>query len=285
MTEQTNQPSQEVLDHFDISDLPKPLPGGQGVSWIADRTVLKPAEDEAFNQWMCEIQLNLHESQSEFRVAEPIGRDGRFVFNGWTATRFVSGIEDNDLHVRLAEIMKASRAMHNMLKGIVAQRPAILSTLTHRWAYADRIAWDEPAENIPMNETFYTAEIEPYLLRLNTLKRTVPEASFQLVHGDLAGNLLFEEGQHPAILDFSFYWRPVEYAEAMVLADGMLWQGFTIEEVQSIGWNTLRFQMLVRTLIFRIVTFAIAHVEAFVQANWRKMNAEYAVKLLEDIEI
>jgi prepilin-type processing-associated H-X9-DG protein len=30
----------------------------------------------------------------------------------------------------------------------------------------------------------------------------------QLIHGDLGGNVLFADGEPPAVIDFSPYWRP-----------------------------------------------------------------------------
>lgn len=54
--------------------------------------------------------------------------------------------------------------------------------------------------------------------RLTRLIRPVCGPS-QLVHGDLSGNVLFAEGLAPAIIDFSPYWRPTSYADAIVVID------------------------------------------------------------------
>lgn len=45
----------------------------------------------------------------------------------------------------------------------------------------------------------------------------------QLIHGDLTGNVLFAADEAPAVIDFSPYWRPPVFAEAVVVADGLLW--------------------------------------------------------------
>jgi hypothetical protein len=47
----------------------------------------------------------------------------------------------------------------------------------------------------------------------------------QLVHGDLGGNVLFAPSLAPAIIDFSPYWRPPGYAEAVAAVDAFLWFG------------------------------------------------------------
>lgn len=45
------------------------------------------------------------------------------------------------------------------------------------------------------------------------------------MHGDLSNNVLFAPGLAPAIIDFSPYWRPVPYADAIALVDGLLGRG------------------------------------------------------------
>ncbi|MEK8145735.1 hypothetical protein NKH18_44060 [Streptomyces sp. M10(2022)] len=65
---------------------------------------------------------------------------------------------------------------------------------------------------------------EPLLLRLQSLREAV-DAPDRLVHGDLTGNVLFAPGLSPAVIDFSAYWRPVAYADAVVAVDGLLWHG------------------------------------------------------------
>jgi hypothetical protein len=50
----------------------------------------------------------------------------------------------------------------------------------------------------------------------------------QLVHGDLAGNVLFgddEDGPAPGVLDLSPYRRPGAYADAIVVVDAVAWHG------------------------------------------------------------
>jgi Ser/Thr protein kinase RdoA (MazF antagonist) len=46
----------------------------------------------------------------------------------------------------------------------------------------------------------------------------------QVIHGDLTGNVLFDDSQPPAIIDFSPYWRPAAYASAIVVADALVWK-------------------------------------------------------------
>ena len=92
----------------------------------------------------------------------------------------------------------------------------------------------------------------PLLSRLEPILRPV-EAPCQLVHGDLSGNVLFADGQPPAIIDLSPYWRPTAYADAIVAVDGLLWFGADRPLIR-LAWTGPDFhQLLVRALVFRLV--------------------------------
>jgi uncharacterized protein (TIGR02569 family) len=142
--------------------------------------------------------------------------------------------------------LAAARAFHASLS--TAPKPGFLASRTHRWAVADRVAWEEAsASALP--------EVATLLSRLESLRRPVT-ADCQLVHGDLSGNVLFASGKPPAIIDFSPYWRPVAYADAVIAVDGLLWF--------DAGPDLLRLaehppdfpQLLMRALIFRLVAMS-----------------------------
>src|SRR5262249_21720456 len=79
-------------------------------------------------------------------------------------------------------------------------------------------------------------------------------APSQLIHGDLTGNVLFDNRQPPAIIDFSPYWRPTAYASAIVIADALIWEGADRQVLDAITDIGDFGQYLVRALIFRAVT-------------------------------
>ncbi|GAA2998245.1 TIGR02569 family protein [Actinokineospora diospyrosa] len=86
----------------------------------------------------------------------------------------------------------------------------------------------------------------------------------QLVHGDLPGNVLFAEGLPPAIIDWPPYWRPTAWASAVAVADALCW--YDAEPDLITRWQHLPEwpQMLIRALIYRIVT----HDRAFGAIGW-----------------
>lgn len=101
---------------------------------------------------------------------------------------------------------------------------------------------------------------------LVALLRPVDEPG-QLVHGDLCGNLLFRAGLPPAVLDFSPFFRPITYAEAILVADAVIWEGAPAALVSQLRGENVD-QMLVRACLFRLYTAA---------AGWPHMKERLSV--------
>jgi prepilin-type processing-associated H-X9-DG protein len=95
-------------------------------------------------------------------------------------------------------------------------------------------------------------EVAPLLSRLESSRLPVT-ADCQLVHGDLSGNVLFADGLPPAIIDFSPYWRPAAYADAIIAVDGLLWFDAAPELLRFAQSSPDFPQFLLRALIFRLV--------------------------------
>lgn len=231
---------QQVLDAFGLTGGGVRLPGGEGRSVSVGTAVLKPADECEETTWAAQLLTQLEETG--FRLARPLcAQDGRWVVNGWSASRLVEG-ETGPVD-RWVSLLTAARGFHAALRHV--PRPAFLARRRHRWALADRVAWGEATvETLPA--------VAPLMARLSTVLRPV-RADCQLVHGDLSGNVLFADGQPPAIIDFSPYWRPAAYADAIIAVDGLLW--FNADrELLRLAWATPQFpQLLARALIFRLV--------------------------------
>ena len=116
---------------------------------------------------------------------------------------------------RLAEVIAVGERFHAAIAAV--SRPSFLDRRTSHWAVGERVAWGE----LPVERTSQTSSIS----ETRGGVRPVDEAKSQLVHGDLTGNVLFEDGLPPAVIDFSPYWRPPGFASAVVVGDALLWEG------------------------------------------------------------
>ncbi|QEU97935.1 hypothetical protein [Streptomyces kanamyceticus] len=237
-------PSASVLAAFGVAGTPVPLEGGQGRSVRVGGFVFKPGSDEQEDavEWETSLFEELA-SNGGFRVPMPLRAvDGRAVVEGWTAHEFLAG--EPGPHGRWSGVLDAGRAFHAALRHV--PRPAFLDRRTHPWAVGDRAAWDEREVHV------IDDLVEPYGT-LRELRRPVREGTPQLIHGDLTGNVLFAAGEAPAVIDFSPYWRPAAFAEAVVVVDGLLWfdlpPQLVTSGVEAPDWQ----QLLIRALIFRLV--------------------------------
>lgn len=239
-------PPRSVLDAFGVRGTPVPLVGGQGRSVLAGGFVFKPAdgsEDEV--EWAASLFERLAPG-SGFRVPLPLRAvDGRSVVDGWAAGEFLAG--ETGPQGRWSGVLSAGRAFHAALRQV--PRPDFLDRRTHPWAVGDRVAWGE-------QEIDVIEDLAAPFSALLELRRPVQPDAAQLIHGDLTGNVLFAADEVPAVIDFSPYWRPPVFAEAIVVADGLLWFDPPSDLLTSGSNHPDWQQMLVRALIFRLVAYS-----------------------------
>ncbi|MGW3498138.1 aminoglycoside phosphotransferase [Streptomyces sp. NPDC001020] len=236
-------PAPAVLDAFGVKGTPVPLVGGQGRSVLVGGFVFKPAEGPADEvEWAASLFETLAPS-SGFRVPLPLrAADGRSVVDGWTASEFLTGEPGPQGH--WTGVLGAGRAFHAALRQL--PRPDFLDQRTHPWAVGDRVAWGE--EDIDVVQ-----DLAAPFSALLELRRPVKQDGAQLIHGDLTGNVLFAADEAPAVIDFSPFWRPPVFAEAIVVADGLLWFDLPSDLLTSGSDHPDWQQMLIRALIFRLV--------------------------------
>jgi uncharacterized protein (TIGR02569 family) len=239
-----NAPAPDVLAAFGVTAEPRRLPGGQGGTWRAGDIVLKPAEGD-ISVWRAEVLAALPGSPV-FRVARPLrARDGGWVCAGWEAMWAVSG---EPAPRRLADVVDIGSAFHRAVATV--PRPSCLAHRDDPWAYADRLAWNEP---VPSGATAPSALLEPLL----AAREPVPGPA-QIVHGDLLCNVLFAAGLPPAVIDWAPYWRPPAWASAVAVVDALCWHGAGPDVLDRWAHLPDWGQMLIRALIFRIATWDAA---------------------------
>lgn len=237
-------PPPHVLDRFGARGPAVRLAGGTSPVFRAGGIVLKPADDPGEVAWKAPLLARLPEAG--FRLGRPVrSAGGAWTVDGWTATRLVTG---RPQPLRLDDALGAARAFHAALAD--RTRPRFLDALGHRWAVAHRVAWE--AADVPRHEA-----ADDVLGRLrNRLRPTAGRP--QVVHCDLAGNVLFAPGLDPAVIDFSPWWAPTGYAEAILFADAVAWHGADPGDVALFTGVADFAQMLLRALVFRLAAHVLA---------------------------
>ena len=75
----------------------------------------------------------------------------------------------------------------------------------------------------------------------------------QLVHRDLAGNVLLDATGVPFVIDFSPAWRSPLWAEAICVLDAVLWRGAPPDALD--GWRAgAERQAMLRAALFRVLS-------------------------------
>ncbi len=227
-------PPVHVLAAFGVTGKPELLAGGTGRSWRAGPLVLKPL-DRAPHELAWQAELFSSIQQDGFRVARPRPE----VVDGWTASEYVAGTHEDG---RWREIIAVGARLHAALSH-VARPDAIIDRRTDPWAVGDRVAWGEAA----------WPDLDDVLAVFEPV-----EAPSRLIHGDLTGNVLFHDELSPAVIDFAPYWRPLEFASAIVVSDALCWHGASDELADAVDR-----QYLLRATVYRAVTsrvFGVAEV-------------------------
>jgi len=208
-----NIPNRNVLKAFGLSGGPVRLTGGGGFCYRVDDAVLKPVKHTEEEVWIAEVCNNLN--SAKVRVPKPIrANNGSWLFGGWFATRFLKG-----KHIKggnYVEVVEASKIFHEEVANL--PKPDFFDTRDHIWAVADRIAWGE----LPIPDFDF---INEPLKRIFRFLHPIEEPN-QLIHGDLGpGNMLFDDKLPPAVIDLSPYWRPANFAIAVMMVDEIAYEG------------------------------------------------------------
>jgi uncharacterized protein (TIGR02569 family) len=233
-------PPSEVLEAFGVAGPPVLLAGGMARTWRAGDVVLKPVVDVAEHAWVCDVYDGW--SSTTVRVPRPLRADGAWCFAGWGAHVFLPGATArlaDDLHW----FRDACLAFHEVTAGL--RRPGFLDLRDDPWSHGDRVAWQglEPLGAPATLERlrWAVALLEPV------------DLSTQAVHGDLGGNLL-RDGDVPGVIDWPAYWRPAQWALAIVATDAVCWEGASRSVLDRLSSGPAWPQLLLRAAIYRLAT-------------------------------
>jgi len=255
-----------VLDLFAVPGDVQPLAGGAGHSVRAGDLVLSPGRDPAVLAWLAPVLARLavrldERSDRALRIAMPIpARDGSWVVDGWGASRYEPGTTaSRDLPVLVA----AGRLLHAELAVAVPRRPSELDLRDDRWARAERFPFDEAAlvDSAP-KEPRLRDLVRRLAGRLTGRLTGTALGAEQLVHVDLAVNVLLDAHGAPVVIDLSPAWRPPRWAEAVCVLDAVLWHGAPAGALAR--WRSeAEVDALVRAALFRLLSDDPPDVDAY----------------------
>ena len=227
-----------ILEEFGADGTLEPLSGGEGMSRKSGNIVLKPYQNEEEAIWSADLMNSIKENG--FRVARPVmGKHGSWVYRGWTASRFVEGKEDKG---RFFEKIEISKRFHTAIE--LTERPGFMKTKNNLYVVADKMTWGEQ----PLTWSHQLNEsLAPLVEALKPI-----HLKDQLIHGDLTGNILFHDTLLPAVIDMTPYWRPAEFATAIIIVDSLVWNNVPTTTFADIETTEEMNQLLLRATIWRI---------------------------------
>lgn len=193
------------------------------------------------------------------RLALPVpARDGRLVVDGWAATRFEPGA--TPCH-DLATLRATAHLLHARLAVAVPERPDDLDARTDQWAVAERLSYDGDAAVRAARERPEPGHHELVEALVAGLDGT-DLGRMQLVHADLAGNVLLDASGTPFVIDLSPAWRSPLWAEAVCVLDAVFWLDAPAEALED--WRSgLHRQAMLRAALFRVLSDQPCDVERY----------------------
>jgi uncharacterized protein (TIGR02569 family) len=238
MSETVLTPNEELLDAFECKEEATLLVGGEGRSYLAGEVVLKPIDNIEEANWVADLMNTIVENG--FRVPKPVrAKNGNWVYRNWTAFKYLEGEASKQ---RAKEKFEVARKFNKVLAS--CKRPVFLETKINPYVTADRMVWGK--QLLTMSD-----QLKPFLTPIVAKLKPI-ELEEQLIHGDMAGNILFHETLPPAVIDMTPYWHPAKYAEAIIVVDAIVWDGADDTLLEMLD-NTFEMnQLMLRAAIWRI---------------------------------
>lgn len=247
-------PSDRVLDLFVVPGDVRRLPGGSGGSVLAGDLVLSPGRDARIAAQLsprlarlaAELDTRPRRRRRDLRIAMPIpARDGAWTVDGWGASRYEPGTVACD---DLAVVRATGALLHAEFASAFADWPLADEAPRHRWDRAERIAFGTE----PDLDEYPSAQAD-FARDLLARRTGEPLGRNQLVHADLAGNVLLDGAGAPVVIDVAPYWRPVRWAEAVCVLDMVMWSGADPTAMADWAAGAGR-QAMLRAGIFRVLS-------------------------------
>jgi uncharacterized protein (TIGR02569 family) len=241
-------PPRPVLNAFGASGEATALSGGEGVAFRAGSVVVKRVHDVAEASWTQATLAGI--DQHGFRVPTPLtASNGDWVHDGWVASEFVPDLRP--VAPRWADVIECGLRFGDAAERARPTQVDVLEDRTHRWAIAERVAWQEARVDLAPA----AAGVGAALARLLAPH---PDTERRFVHGDLTGNVFLDGTDEFVVLDVSPYLRHRRWAAAIVVADAVLWHDADMAMAEELVADPADRDLLGRALIFRLVAEQLA---------------------------
>lgn len=221
---------------------PRPVVWAGQRAWHCGDVLLRPVSDNVVAAWSATVLESLE--VEGVRLARPVrSSDGRWVVAGWAASRHLSGSSEP----RHDDVVAASLRLHAATSTVL--RPRLLDDRDDLLSRSAAAAFGEVRLDLdPLSGGELFADLAAHRRPI----RLTP----QVVHGELFGAMLFDRSGVPAVLDLVPFWRPAEWAAAVVVVDAIAWGGG--DDALMDRWSELPEwpQALLRAVLHRLALHA-----------------------------
>lgn len=196
---------------FGSDEEPILLTGGQGNTYKSNNIILKPTSNQTESEELSELVKKAPPSE-KLRIPKPIkSSNNNWVEDGYVAWEYLEG---KDLKDNYEQKLQICDWFSEIFKNI--EKPDFIEKRNDAWAIADRVTWGEI-------EKEYGKEFQEIINQVKSI--LIPIAiPAQIIHGDISENIISDKKDSFGVIDITIYWRPRDYAKALLIVDGITWE-------------------------------------------------------------
>ncbi len=264
----TPMPPKHVSDAFGVRGEAVAAGACWDYGWRFGDVVLSPVVDTAQAAWSAKIRESL--AIPGVRVARPLRTtDGRHVLAGWQAREFSPGAPSPRADETIVTALAFDEACAQM------PRPNFLvDPMRSIFATCEHAAWVPQSvevlgrlldpQAVPSPDAAEALQRSGQLLQLRS---PLSGVAAQLVHADIASQLLYDGLSTPVLTDITPSWRPAGWTAALAAVDGLAFMGADQEVLHRFSHVPNFSELVVRAMCYRLLVHAV-HPAAQVSA-WR----------------
>ena len=201
----------QVAKIFGSNEMPVLLLGGQGSAYRSGNIILKPTNDKVESEELANLVSSVVSSR-ELRIPRPI----KSINNNWIEENYVAWefLEGKEIGLRYEQKIQICEEFSQIFKNI--GKPSFIELRNDPWSIADRVTWEEKNKQ-------YDARFQKMINQIKSKLKPI-RLNSQIIHGDIARNIIFSKEYAPGVIDLTIYWRPKDYAKALLIVDAITWE-------------------------------------------------------------